>query len=270
MKEFLIRTISGILFVFVVISSILAHELSFLLLFLLILVFSLNEYYRLLYKIKFHPYRPASIIAGTFLFLLNYLVAAGTVEQEFLMINLAVLLMFPALPLFYSPKSFTGSLISSLSGWIYIVLPLSLVPFLAFRGKEYHPELVLGSFAVIWINDSLAYVTGTLIGKHRMFPSISPRKSWEGFTGGLILTLAATPLLAYLFPVYNYVQWGILSLVIIITGTAGDFMESALKRNARVKDSGILMPGHGGFLDRFDSFIFSISFVFLYYKLFLI
>ena len=173
------------------------------------------------------------------------------------------------LPLFYNPKTFSQSWISTLGGWIYILAPLSFLSFIVFNDGNYEPLILIAVFAIIWTNDSLAYLFGTWLGKHKMFPSISPKKSWEGFFGGLILTIAASHLLSFLPLDISPLQWLVITLITVITGNIGDFFESALKRNAGVKDSGILMPGHGGFLDRFDSFIFSISFVFLYFTLFI-
>lgn len=269
MKELTIRTISGIFFVFIVISAILAHEISFLILFLVILLFSLNEFYNLLYKLKFHPYKPYGIIIAGILFIVNYYIASGSLAKEFLLLNILIILLLPVLPLFYNPKTFSQSWISTLGGWIYILLPFSLIPFIVFKNGLYQPLLLIGVFAIIWANDSLAYLFGTWLGKHKMFPSISPKKSWEGFFGGLLLTIAASYFLSFLPLDISPFQWIQIALITIITGNIGDFLESAIKRNAGVKDSGRMMPGHGGFLDRFDSFIFSISFVFLYFSVFI-
>ena len=104
------------------------------------------------------------------------------------------------------------------------------------------------------------------MGRHKIFPSISPKKSWEGFIGGFILSIAAANVLALFFDFFTAIQWSGFTILIVITSTIGDFLESAIKRNAGVMDSGILMPGHGGFLDRFDSVLFSIPFVYLYYS----
>lgn len=267
MKELFVRSLSGFFFVAILLGSLIAHELSFLIILLIILSFSLNEFYNLLYKMKFHPYKPVGIITGVSLFIINYGVAAGMLEKDFLFLNLFLPVLFPVFPLFYSPKNFSQSWISTLSGWIYVVVPLSLLPFLVFRAGTYKPHLILALFIIIWSYDSFAYLSGSLLGKHRMFPSISPKKSWEGFIGGLILTLLAANLLALFFHQYNSLQWTVFSLMIVFSANLGDFLESALKRNAGVKDSGFLMPGHGGFLDRFDSFLFSVPFVFLFTKL---
>ena len=113
----------------------------------------------------------------------------------------------------------------------------------------------------MWSFDSFAYLTGVSIGKHRLFERISPKKSWEGFFGGLVLSLGVAAALAYFFPVLSTGQWMVMSLIISVTGTFGDLAESLLKRSFGVKDSGNIMPGHGGFLDRFDAALMAMPFV---------
>ncbi len=131
-------------------------------------------------------------------------------------------------------------------------------------GGSYLPQIVTGIFVIIWANDSFAYLTGSLLGKHKMFPEISPKKTWEGFTGGLLLSMGMSLILSRFFNALSSSEWLYLTILIVLTGTLGDFIESAIKRNAGVKDSGKLMPGHGGFLDRFDSLLFALPFVYLY------
>ena len=151
---------------------------------------------------------------------------------------------------------------------LYIIMPLSLVPFLVFTpaSSGYQPGLVLSVFIIIWAYDSFAYLAGVSTGKHKMFPSLSPKKTWEGFAGGIIFAVASALIISSLYPVFSKAQWVMLSLLISLTGTAGDLFESSLKRKAGIKDSGNWLPGHGGVLDRFDSFLFAIPFVFIFVK----
>ena len=122
----------------------------------------------------------------------------------------------------------------------------------------------LGIVLLIWANDTFAYFTGSLLGKHKMAPSISPKKTWEGFAGGMIAALTVAFLISLNFNIFNVVQWMVTGLLVSVFGSAGDFFESWLKRKAGVKDSGTLLPGHGGFLDRFDALIFCVPFVTMY------
>jgi phosphatidate cytidylyltransferase len=158
----------------------------------------------------------------------------------------------------------------------YIALPLSLLNFIAFRTifisplvTIYTPVFLLALFVFIWVNDTGAYLTGMWLGKHRLFPRISPKKSWEGFFGGLVFTVASSFVFAYFKPEIPYYHWVILSLLVVLFGTWGDLVESLFKRTLEVKDSGRTLPGHGGFLDRLDSLLLAVYAVFFYVKLFI-
>jgi phosphatidate cytidylyltransferase len=158
----------------------------------------------------------------------------------------------------------------SLLGLLYIALPLALMVNLrldhSWRGL---PVLPLGIIFCVWINDTMAYITGSLIGRTPFFPSVSPKKTWEGTLGGIILTIAAGAVYGYFGRTYSPADWVAIAGVVAVTGTAGDLLESRIKRMAQVKDSGALMPGHGGVLDRFDSMLAATPFIWLYAVLFL-
>ena len=217
-----------------------------------------------MYKLKFHPYKLYGIFAAILSFSINSLVAFKYIDANFLYINLLILSSLPVLPLFYHPGNFTQAWASTLFAWIYILIPLSCFVFISQIEGSYSPELIMAIFVILWVNDSFAYISGSLIGKHKMFPNISPKKSWEGFAGGLLFTMVLSLLLSRIFSVLSIYEWLLLAIIVVITGTIGDFIESGIKRNAGVKDSGSMMPGHGGFLDRFDSLLFALPFVYLY------
>lgn len=141
---------------------------------------------------------------------------------------------------------------------IYVAQPFALLNYVAFFNGEYTPVLPLSIFVFIWTNDTFAYLTGSMIGRHRMFERISPKKSWEGFVGGNLFALVSALIIAYFYRDIIWWQWLIIAEVAVIAGTIGDLMESLLKRTLGVKDSGKSIPGHGGWLDRFDSIIFAI------------
>jgi len=143
-------------------------------------------------------------------------------------------------------------------GLFYIGIPFALVNFIAFDGDDFR-LLVL-----TWVNDTGAYLTGSLIGKTPLFPRISPKKTWEGSTGGLITTLLIGWTLSFIFDDIPVTQWLGLAVIVGIFGGLGDLVESMLKRSVGVKDSGDLLPGHGGLLDRFDAFIFVVPFAAAY------
>jgi phosphatidate cytidylyltransferase len=152
-------------------------------------------------------------------------------------------------------------------GIIYIALPFSLLYLMGF--KEYtvtgfKPKIILGFFFLLWTSDTGAYLVGMTLGRHPFFPRISPKKSWEGFIGGVVLTLLIAWVISNYFTFLSTYDWLIIGLIIAVTGAIGDLIESLLKRSLNVKDSGNILPGHGGILDRFDSVIFAAPLVFVY------
>jgi len=149
-------------------------------------------------------------------------------------------------------------------GTIYIGVPFALLCFAAFPNQVYQPEIVIGLLVMNWLNDSGAYFLGSKFGKTPLFPRISPKKTWEGGAGGLIGALIGAIGLYYFTGCFSLPQWLGLAVIVVIFGDLGDLVESMLKRSFSIKDSGSLLPGHGGFLDRFDAFIFLLPFATAY------
>lgn len=156
----------------------------------------------------------------------------------------------------------------SIIGQIYIALPISLLNFIAFKDvaeiHQYNYIPLLSLFVFIWLNDTGAYLIGSSIGRNRLFERISPKKSWEGFFGGMLFSILGGLVFSHFFSIFNIYQWIGLSLVISVFSTWGDLTESLLKRTFGVKDSGNILPGHGGFLDRFDSVLIAGPAVLIY------
>ena len=154
---------------------------------------------------------------------------------------------------------------------MYIALPFAPLNVLAFHtnvtgsASEYNPILPLSIFIFNWVNDTGAYCTGVLFGKHRLFERISPKKSWEGSIGGAVFCVIAAFVMAHFFPFLSLGVWVGLGLVIVVFGTWGDLTESLLKRTLGIKDSGNILPGHGGMLDRFDSSLMAIPAAVVYF-----
>ncbi len=166
-----------------------------------------------------------------------------------------------------APKDKTAKL-ARLTG--YVIIPFLLIIKLPFVKNNFNPYIIIGMFILVWANDTFAYIVGKSMGKHKLFERISPKKTIEGFVGGMLFTVAG----AYILGQSNYFdtaltpwQWMAFGAILVISGTLGDLVESQLKRNAGVKDSGKIMPGHGGILDRLDSVLFAIPFLFLYYQI---
>jgi phosphatidate cytidylyltransferase len=167
-------------------------------------------------------------------------------------------------------EQFTLNITASLSGIIYLSLPLSLVLSMGYQAgidPGYDPSLILSFFILLWLYDTGAYLVGSIAGRNIILEKVSPGKTWEGFFGGWIIAIATAWLISLFVPVLSLVQWIIMASIIVITGTLGDMSVSGMKRMAGVKDSGNLLPGHGGVLDRIDSVLLSAPFVFLYLKI---
>ena len=246
-------------------------EWAFLGLVLLILVLCLRDYFRLVKKIYPGAYRPKWMQVTTQLFSIGLLLSVA-----FAIFHLGVefdktaglsLLFVPTLILLFAAFSGGKSLPSVLQAggaMIYVTLPILM--FLGLRSISIIVPLAL--ILMIWMNDTMAYLVGSFIGK-TPFSKISPKKTWEGTAGGAILTIAGAAIWGHYSGYYRMIDWIALALCAAIAGTAGDLLESKLKRLADVKDSGTMMPGHGGALDRFDSLLVATPFAFAYAYLFM-
>ncbi len=279
MSNFLRRTITAVWIVIFVLGGFWLHPVSFFLTGLLIVAAAQYEYYAMIRVTGSHPQTVTGIIAGLSLYTVSTLVAAGFVPFKAFIILLPVVFFIMVVELFRRKENPFDSLAHTFMAVIYIAVPISLFPFSAFsktglnsilphEGLVFSPGIIVGFFLVLWANDTGAYLIGVTAGRHRLMERISPKKSWEGFFGGLVLSVFAAWLLSGWFGVISQTRWMIAAVIISITGTLGDLVESMLKRSMGVKDSGSVMPGHGGFLDRFDSTLLSFPLVYLFVSLF--
>ena len=277
MDETLKRGISGAVYVLLLLASILYSTESFLILFGIFLVISLFEFCNLIQVNKLIP-----IIFGSALYVLitlisNYDSTKSIDIQSLDIILLATTLLISLKCIVFLFDNKTHK-ISNLSKYLYllgyITLPFIFITKISFGIKDYNPKIIIGLFILIWTNDTFAYIVGKSIGKYKLFEKISPKKTIEGFFGGLIFAIFA----GYLISIYlikpseqfrdkSILIWTIIAAIVGVVGTIGDLIESKFKRVAGVKDSGKIMPGHGGVLDRLDSVIFVAPFIFLFYKI---
>jgi len=258
-KEFAIRSASGLVYAAIMIGSVTLHPLGFLAVFAFVLIKGMWEFYALISAKEHKPMVIPGITAGILLLSALFFKEYLDLDSRILIIpGLAVVTLF-SIPMFIPRIHVIYSLSLTLTGLLYVAVPVSLFTGLAYnpyhQGFDY--QVVLFLFAVIWLNDTGAYITGGLFGKHKMFPNISPKKSWEGFAGGLILSIGVALLIRPWLPDLPANLVWIYALAIVLAGTLGDLAESSMKRAAGVKDSGRFMPGHGGLLDRFDSLLFA-------------
>ena len=265
MKELLIRSVSGVVLGALLLTCVFVSTWTWAALLLFIIAVGTFEMSRLLQM------NSLAVIIGETLaigfFTLPTLVTLLVINPHWLLFNMLIVMMPFLYALFsvkYDAKSIFTYLFASL---FFLSLPSSLMLFM-YREDLFDqlagPRLIIMVFCILWINDIFAYLSGKLIGKHKLFPRISPGKTIEGSIGGLVFTMASLIVFCHYsgwFPIPHAIG---LAIVAVVFGTLGDLCESMLKRQAGVKDSGKLIPGHGGILDRFDSIMFSVPFIFVY------
>jgi phosphatidate cytidylyltransferase len=273
------RTLTGAWIVILTLGGFWLHPVSFFLTGFVLLVGTQYEYYLMIRQTGVKPQMIAGIFTGITAYFLATLIASGFLKLKFLLVLIPIILVIMVAELYRRQEKPFDSLAHTFFPLIYTVLPFSMFPFSAFSHSGlasflphariiFSPGIVIGFFILLWVNDSGAYLIGSTFGRHRLMERISPKKSWEGFFGGLFLSAIIAWLLSGWLGVIDRNKWIIVSVIISVAGTYGDLVESMLKRSIGVKDSGTIMPGHGGFLDRFDSVIISFPLVFLFISLF--
>ncbi len=248
------RTITGSIFILILTGSILAGYIPFICVFSLITAMMLYEFYKLSndnqntsINTYFHS------IAGALFFVISSGKLTFIDNRMMLTIGSAYLIILFTAELFKKAENPVKNWAYIILGQIYITLPLILLCLLGSSHGEYNPHLILGLFILIWLNDSGAYVVGSTIGKHKLFPRVSPKKTWEGFIGGVVVAMIGGYVLSVYMPELQTWQWIAFGGTVSVFATLGDLNESLLKRTMGVKDSGNILPGHGGMLDRLDS-----------------
>jgi phosphatidate cytidylyltransferase len=268
-STFLKRTLSGAVYVLAVIGAIFAGPVFFGVLLAVFLVMGLFEFVRLT-QIDSPSFKWVLILSGVLLYAAIVLYTWKLFPAEILFITVFVPFILLIVPVIKNRVGRTSEAAWMIFGFVYLVVPFVLLNLLYYPGLDFSAHshaVLLGFFAVIWMNDTFAYLTGTAFGKHKFAEKISPKKTWEGIFGGLLASIISGYILSLFFNELNFLQWMVFSLLIVIFGTFGDLLESVLKRNFNVKDSGKVIPGHGGILDRFDSILLAAPFVFVYLQL---
>jgi phosphatidate cytidylyltransferase len=236
----------------------------------MISLLTLREFCDLLNKIKEVRINKLMVmLGGSYLFLAFMLVCNGTAGLRiFIPYFLWIIYLFVS-ELYLKKEDPVLNWAYALLSQFYVALPYALLNVLAFshyhdNGADYNPMIPLSVFIFIWLNDTGAYCVGSLIGKHRLFERISRKKSWEGSIGGGVWVVSFSFVFAHFFPIFSLAKWIGLALTVVVFGTWGDLIESLLKRRLGVKDSGCILPGHGGMLDRFDSALLAIPATVIY------
>jgi len=273
LKKLITRTITGIVLVLVMLTAILISEYSFALLFLVILTASITEYINLFKQSEVKPNKLFTYFVSIVLFAVSFLIAKGIIEIKYFFGLLPFFMIIMAAELYRKNDKPAENIAVTILGIIYLAVPLSVVNFLVFpeilSSNIYTPKLLIALFSLIWIYDSGAYLVGVSIGRHRLFERISPKKSWEGAIGGTLIAITASYFISEFIPEIKLVHWIVISFLTVVSSTFGDLTESMFKRYFGIKDSGNILPGHGGALDRFDSLFFAAPAMVMYLKLFI-
>lgn len=280
------RIITGLLGSAAIIYGLAVSEWAYFAIFFIICFFSLREFYKLSAFDGLLPLKTVGIIIGMAIFCLSFFIERQDIDSKYYFI------IFPLMALVYmiklykkgEYKPFTNIAFTFL-GIFYIAIPIALLNHVVFHERAndvnftnsvtntYSFQVILGILLILWATDTGAYFAGTFLGKHKLFERISPKKTWEGFIGGAVLA----GIIAFVFNLIltnhnkqflTVTDWIVITVIIVVGGTFGDLVESLLKRSIEIKDSGSSIPGHGGFLDRFDGLFISAPFVVAYLEIF--
>jgi phosphatidate cytidylyltransferase len=264
MKEILRRTITGVVYVVLLLSAVLLNSDAFDFLFMAFGLICLHEFKKLIKLKGYHIFLAYLALWWVYIYIIHNKVLINILIIVTISVNFALLFY-----LFSKKEKLFNEFQKFIIGLFYIgggCIFLTMIPYQ--EGFTFAKIPIIGVFILIWINDSFAYLVGKSLGRHKLFPSISPKKTVEGTLGGFVFALITAYFMSKFETNLSYTQWMILATVIVATGSLGDLIESKFKRSAGVKDSGAILPGHGGMLDRLDSLVFAAPFAYLTLNIF--
>lgn len=270
-----LRLMTGIAGAAAIITGVAVGQWTYFIIFFIICLFTLLEFYKLVGLDGLAPQRAYGTMCGIAIFILSFLIEGRIAVFGSTIPTEGYILIFPLIACVYmiklykkfERKPFTNIAFTFL-GIFYVAVPFALLNVVVYEQGRYNYEIILGILLILWASDTGAYFAGTRFGRRKLFERISPKKSWEGFVGGAILALLFVAGLARYLHSLSPVQWAVVGIIIIVGGTFGDLIESLLKRSMEIKDSGDALPGHGGFLDRFDGLLISAPFIAAYLEVF--
>lgn len=265
MSNFWMRAITGVVFVLILSSAFIGGIVMTSVLFFMVMLIGHAEYSSILTKGKMNaPSGFVSMLIATGVYWSIVLVSADYVSLKWLSLSILLLVLIPFIELWRGVDHAFSRISNGFAAQLWITMPFASLPAMTLTSGTYEAWIPLGFFMLLWTNDTGAYLTGRSIGKHKLAPTISPGKTIEGFAGGVLLAM----LLAWFMPDISETlrrqDWMIIAIIISVFSNAGDLVESLLKRNAGVKDSGKILPGHGGVLDRFDGVLLSVPLILAY------
>lgn len=258
------RAISGLLFVGILTACIFTDPLCFFALFLIINIIGILEFAHMAQRMNIRINRPVCVLCGCLLFTAGFLHNYISYRNGYLIAFLAIFIL-SICELYRKHTHAFQNLAFGIYVLFYISLPFTLLIYFPYMcSGRWQPDIIFFPFLLVWFNDTFAYLFGSKFGKHKLFPRISPKKSWEGAIGGGLTTILAGLLLAPCIDGINLIHATIISGIVVLFGNFGDLIESMFKRCIEIKDSGHIMPGHGGVLDRLDSILFALPAIFVY------
>ncbi len=269
MSNFWQRSVTGLFFVIALIVGVLWNPVSFFVLFLIIEILALREFYRLALHHHSRPQKYYGSVLGAAAFIAGFLWHLLDYGWYFSLLLIPMISFIFIFELYRNHKHPILNIASTLMGIFYVSIPMMLLNHIVYLRNEFDGKILLGVFILIWASDTGAYLFGVTLGRNRLFERISPKKSWEGFIGGIIIAQVVALVLSKYWGSLEYLHWSVLAAITAVIGTLGDLVESMMKRSVGLKDSGNLLPGHGGILDRFDSFLFTIPVIFTYLYFFI-
>lgn len=244
------------------------HPVIFALIFGAFMYLTQLEFYKLVERAGSKPRKNFGMGLGVLFFVICFGMVNSILPVKSYLIFIPALTFLLLIEAFSERSGILQNSAITFTGFVYVAVPFGLLHFIVHPGYPNYPvfnsNILIGVFLIVWVYDSMAYMTGSRLGKHKINKKISPNKSWEGFIGGAIFASLMGMLNSVMFPQPSLVEWLVISFLVIIFGTLGDLFESIIKRRLKVKDSGTMLPGHGGLLDRFDSLLFVIPVIYVW------
>ena len=271
MNNLVKRIITAVLCLILIIGCLLLGEYTYFVILFAINLIALYEFYKIIPANTIAPNRYLGITSGSALFIISFIISSGLFDEKLYLVMIPLVLAIFIFELFRKKENTAANIGITILGIVYISLPLSVLNYLVFPAggiSEYTYGILLAYLILIWTNDTAAYFSGITAGKHLLFKRISPKKTWEGFIGGLLFTFVVAWAIPELFDDLNRTDMLVFAGIVSIIGVAGDLTESMFKRSVSVKDTGSLLPGHGGILDRIDSILMTSPLIFIYLELF--
>ncbi len=272
LRNFLQRAVTGIIFVVVVACAFILGPYTYAIIMTSIITIASIEYNRLLRAGGYSPHMFMALGINVVAFTLGFLVNVNGLDYRMLFIVVGLVWAMFLVELFSANKDPLANIALTMLCCAYVGMPFALFNLLAFKGDAYDYHPIIGLFALVWVNDTGAYLTGVTLGRHKLYERISPKKTIEGFVGGILLTMLVGWISYHFFDDFFFHAGRTFALlsagIVAVVGTAGDLIESMFKRSVSIKDSGRILPGHGGVLDRFDAVIFVAPIISLLYYFF--